>query len=384
VDRVQHKNDVVDQFIALPAVTVFAVDHGIDFGMAKVSRPDPLPHPDRLVSILESTASLALAAITAEVGAFLIAPLLEVEHAIAATSMRGILKGMFQLTPTPREMPLDDLMLAFTQLLKTDNVNAFSALQITSVETKESLRQLPIRELEALTARLSARLHDTRPLTDRVAFLTMVGWTNFLARARYGAMSGWDYWVDNGSRGAIALAGATDTRDGDPTRHNVEPAGVDKSLDGWEMHHDLYGVMEIFLDREGRLIAQQGYGMRLDNLSSAVRAQFRTQGKVRDLKINKLVRLCTRDPNCREQIASLLITADGYVRRTAWGGLLRVHMAHHKTEPWEAYQETHDCFEHLMQGEESTDCHLDHEANTRSITALAERAQDLSLSLLEA
>jgi hypothetical protein len=62
-----------------------------------------------------------------------------------------------------------------------------------------------------------------------------------------------------------------------------------------------------------------GYRMRMDNVGPKVRQDFKTAGKVRDLPVNKIVHVCSHhyqgvevDPPT--SVASVLITADGYVR----------------------------------------------------------------------
>jgi hypothetical protein len=89
-----------------------------------------------------------------------------------------------------------------------------------------------------------------------------------------------------------------------------------------------YGILEIHLDESGRLVESTGYGMRLDH------------------------------------------------RRTNWGELEHVRTPHGDLAAWDA------CFDDLIDGRESPECHHDRVRDDPEIVAVAERAQDLSLELL--
>lgn len=164
---------------------------------------------------------------------------------------------------------------------------------------------------------------------------TFIAWTNFLARSKHGAMNAWDHWTESGSPGAIELPGAQPKPAGgspDPTRNNIAPNNNSGLLENIQrpMQEDAFGVLEIFVDAYGHVIDRPGYRMRLDHVGPKVRAQFRTAGKVRDLPVNKIVHMCSHyhngvrvDPPA--SIASVLITADGYVRASNWSEFQRMH-----------------------------------------------------------
>lgn len=154
------------------------------------------------------------------------------------------------------------------------------------------------------------------------------------------------------------------------------------------MQEDAFGVLEIFVDPTGKyVIDHPGYRMRLDNVGPKVREEFRTAGKVRDLKVNKIVHMCTSryrgmrvDPPM--SIAAVMITADGYVRASNWSQLQRLHFEPTKGPFWDP-QGFGDCMDTLNKGDETPDCHLDRDAMAADMTAFANAALELPLTWLE-
>jgi hypothetical protein len=242
----------------------------------------------------------------------------------------------------------------------------------------DQLDGLSARELAAANQQLLADLAKNRQaIPERIANRTIEGWVNFLAQAMHGAGPAWDHTQPNGGARALRLAHSKTLGEDDPTRDNVNPMAMDALLaSGQPTNHARYGILEIHLDANGRLVEGTGYGMRLDHVSEGARAYLRTMGRVRDLAVNKVVRLCSRSIDPPTTIAAVLITADGYVRRTNWGELEHARIPHGDLGAWDA------CFDDLIDGKESEVCHHDHAQDDPDIVALAERAQDLSLQLI--
>jgi hypothetical protein len=258
------------------------------------------------------------------------------------------------------------------------------------------LHGLPTSTLEIAAALAAASEHAVAATTLAKRHF-LVGWTNFLARAMHGAMH-WDPWQPPGAHGAIKLEGARDpwaepaaTRS-DPTTGNVDPKPMGWALERTQrpMMQEHYGILEIFLDSSGRLLNIPDYGMRLDNVGPNVRKELRQMGKVRDLKVNKVVRMCSYrhdglEVNPPAPIASILITADGYVRAHDWARFMRVHVEESATrKPWDIKGDFGRCMDQLIWGEETKNCHVDHASENAEIAAFAEGAQGLSLSHLRA
>lgn len=220
---------------------------------------------------------------------------------------------------------------------------------------------------------------------------TFVAWTNFLARAKHGEMRAWDYWTENGSPGALATSAAEAKPSAGGLDHsNVKPDNNSPLLENTQrpMQEDAFGVLEIFVDTTGKhVIDHPGYRMRLDNVGPKVREEFKTAGKVRDLKVNKVVHMCPSvhngvrvDPPT--SIASVMITADGYVRATNWSELQTMHFEPKKGPIWDPTG-FGDCMDNIIDGKETPDCHLDRKGMAADITAFANAALELPLTWLE-
>jgi hypothetical protein len=253
--------------------------------------------------------------------------------------------------------------------------------------------------LSLLSADQLATVNELRASRDPASFHaemrrhTFVAWTNFLARVKHGAMGAWDHWQQNGSPDAIALPGAAHkpmSSGIDPTRNNIAPSANSPLLENVQrpMQDDAFGVLEIFVDTQGRVVDRPGYRMRLDNVGPKVRDEFRTMRRVRDLKVNKVVHMCSYihdgvrvDPPA--SMASVMITADGYVRASNWSELQRVHFEPRKGPAWDPTGFA-DCMDQTIHGKETADCHIDRKAMANDVSAFATAAQELPLSWLEA
>lgn len=247
-----------------------------------------------------------------------------------------------------------------------------------------------VDQLQLLVDALKAQ--SPAGLRKKMRHETFLAWTNFLARAKHGEMRAWDYWTENGSPGAIATSAAeTKPSAGGLDHSNIKPNNNSPLLENTQrpMQDDAFGVLEIFVDTTGKhVINHPGYRMRLDNVGPKVREEFRTAGKVRELKINKVVHMCTSvhngvrvDPPT--SIASVMITADGYVRASNWSELQKMHFEPKKGPIWDPTG-FHDCMDNIIDGNETPDCHLDRKAMAADIAAFANAAQELPLTWLEA
>lgn len=173
-------------------------------------------------------------------------------------------------------------------------------------------------------------------LSEAVERELLYGWTNFLARSIHGGQHGWDPLKENGGGTttlgrAIPLKGAAQNpyEQGpgalDPTYQNVAHGQMWWAVDNDQrsMEDDHYGILEIHLWGDGALNTHRGYGMRLDNVGPDIRSVIRQHGRVRDARINKIVRISwphAGQINPPRADSAFLITADGYIRLTNWAG----------------------------------------------------------------
>lgn len=249
---------------------------------------------------------------------------------------------------------------------------------------------LPDDDLTRLNAALAAI--DVAAQRQTIMRMVMVAWTNFLAQAKHGAMRGWDPWAENGSQGALKTKGAEAppaSGERDPTGANVAAGRL-----GWAFKNtqrggldEHFGLLEVFVYKKTHgLVGASGYGMRLDNVGPKVRAELREMGRVRDLKVNKLVRVCSNykdgmylDPPVI--VGGVVITADGYIRRNEMSA--PVHFE--QKQPGSLLDPTGfgKCADNIIHGKESSDCHLQHDVSDAEAKEVAEAAQDLPLTFLE-
>lgn len=168
---------------------------------------------------------------------------------------------------------------------------------------------------------LQARMMDT----------ILVSWTNFLAMVNNGH-KGWDPWEKNGGKGAVPTqeaANAPTRTNEDPSHGNIDPArtgnlvsshGDPSAVPGMQSYaNDIVpstGVLEVFCDWEGRLSSE--YGMKIANVGPQVRERLGTFGNVGKLPVNKNIHIVTSDESGDRVQASILVTADGYIRKVTW------------------------------------------------------------------
>lgn len=397
VSEREHREGVVQQIFAVRAALFEWIATGTKQGIKAIDKSEPPPPQSGLEELLVFAASMVISAAAGSSTVWLSSMVFakvaaSASDAVKAAAKRrekffedGLKEGIkkaFKFDPGKPARSLDDVKAAFGAEVDRQRAIALVRLGGEWSRLHDHLLTLSTAELEELSGKVTDGLHDPGQLIAEVGDHTVVAWTNFLARARHGAMRSWDYWEPNGSPGAVKLPDATDPLAGGDRRAtvadaNVDPAGVDPLL----AHHqfmgdkDNCGLLQISLGESGGLIRETGYGMRLDSVGPDVRARIRTMGQVRDLKVNKLVRVCSWRLNPPVPIASFLITADGYIRRSNLGELSLIHM--------DPQTDKRECLTNLIYGKESADCHIAHDANDAQLATFAEWAQRQSLANLE-
>lgn len=307
----------------------------------------------------------------------------------ASRLVSGAVKSAMTAGDPAAAASLDDIKQAFTD---TFHVQLDVGRRDYIGRQDQLARAMSLVAVDQLERLVDALKHQNpEELRAKMRHETFVAWTNFLARAKHGEMRAWDYWTENGSPGAIATSGAEPTPSAGGLDHsNIKPDNSSPLLEDTQrpMQEDAFGVLEIFVDTTGKnVIDHPGYRMRLDNVGPKVREEFRRTGKVRDLKVNKVVHMCTSihngvlvDPPT--SIASVMITADGYVRAHNWSELQKMHFEPRKGPIWDPTG-FRGCMDDIIEGNETADCHLDRAAMTTEISAFANAAQELPLTWLE-
>jgi hypothetical protein len=393
VDPASHAEGQIQQIGMIQNAIFDVVRDGIKRGLDAIEKPEELHESNggALGELLALAASLALAGAGGGIAAWVAQDIgSAVTKKLVENTVKEAVKRAFAPRPAKGPRSLDDLKEAFGQQLVAASANIKNRFALEWSQMHDRLSVLPSAALTKAIDDMAQVLNtDTSTVIDQVADQTVIAWTNFVARAKYGGMRPWDFWAKNGGNGAIALDGAAAAPKAvneDPTRGNVNPWAMAPSLDFRQrpMQDEHFGILEIFVDVFGHLIADPDYRMRLDNVGPGVRRRLAQLGRVRDLKINKVVRVCSLKINPPIPIASLLITADGYVRGTNWVNFHTMTLHHHKPLGLGYVRETLDCHIDLVHGKQTPDCHLNPEVDAKAIAAVAEQAQDLSLRHLEA
>jgi hypothetical protein len=312
---------------------------------------------------------------------------------LVKSSVTKAVNGAFDVP----KVDLEDVHEAYLRALDLRIQTASAQLVHEWARVHVQLHALPTEELERASAAAQLGPSETGFLIEDACMKALIGWANFLARAKHGTMPGFDHWEEHGSKGAIALRGARDPRKQPPENKTDTTAGnVDPKSARWMLAQrqrggmaEHYGILEIFVDSYGRVIDIPGYRMRLDNVGPNVRKELRTLGTVRELAINKVVRLCSyvwqnQRVNPPITIASAFITADGYVRAYDWSQFQRmVHTPEPKRHVLDIKGSVGRCIDQLIVGEETPNCHFAGDHMRAEVTQFAEAAQDLPLSYLK-
>jgi hypothetical protein len=367
-----------------------------DDAIAEIEEPE-LPKTDVVWDLLTMAGATAITACATPVSAGVVGAFTSVQKFkdMAAKTASDLAVAAFKKSMGKpdllRAASMKEVKLAFRNLVHKQQEAAKQrfAAQWTGVATHLGL--LPDDRLAYLNERLASI--DTGAQFQAIKRVVMVTWTNFLAQAKHGGMRGWDHWAENGSRGALKLKDSeskpASIHDADPTAGNVAAGRL-----GWAFKNtqrggldEHFGLLEIFLYRETHgLVGASGYGMRLDNVGPKVRAELRQMGSVRDLKVNKVVRICSHhkdgmylaDPVI---VGGVVITADGYVRRNEMSAPLHFK----QTEQGSALDPTgfRKCTDNLIHQRETSDCHIEHDVSDAKAGVLAEAAQNMPLTYLE-
>ena len=391
----EHRSGLVGQIQAVNQAFLRHFDDAREQARDRLQKHD-VPARSEIWTMLNLAASTALAAAGGGIASALLSPLLESAERVAVASVlkKAISSAFhFDLAPTPRDPA--NLVRSYLDEVQHQASTRTDRLAATWSATHDALQSLPTAALELFAQNVTTVLEDEAYTTVALRHI-LVGWTNFLARARHGAMQ-WDPWQSGGGAGAIKLDGARDpwaepasTRS-DPTTGNVDPKAMSWALARTQrpMMSEHYGILEIFLDSSGRIVDLPDYGMRLDNVGPDVRKEFQKMPRVRDLAVNKIVRLCAYrhdgvDVDPPVPIASVLITADGFVRAHDWARFMRVHVEESAPrKPWDIKGDFGRCMDQLIEGRETKSCHIDHASENADVAAFAERAQNLPLSYLK-
>jgi hypothetical protein len=326
----ERRRVLVEQVYKFVSLTFRGIDKATTLAIRAIDVAE-IPKTELTKTLLGLAASTLLAgssgaAVTWILGSITTAGVTGAAASTVKSLVGGAVTKALQADHTRAAASLDNIKEAFIESCLTQSQAAEQTFTAHWPDVSAGLSLLPI---DVLT-----RLNDARADEPPGEFLaamkhqTFVAWTNFLARVKHGAMGPWDHWQENGSEGAIALPGAEQKPSAggpDPARNNIKPSNWSPLLEVVQrpMAEDPYGVLEIFVMAHGPkaiyVVDLPGYRMRLDNVGPKVREEFRTAGKVRDLKVNKVVHLCSYrhngvDVDPPTSIGSFLITADGYVR----------------------------------------------------------------------
>ena len=390
-----HREGLVQSLHDLQTFFTTHLEHGKDQAQRRIAKQD-IPADSQIWTLLNTAVASAITAATGGLATLLVAPVLEAAEAAVVSSMITKAVGSAfhpKLGPTPRDQ--SDLAESYITEIEHQQEAGLARLATSWGATYERLHSAPTFVLEALASHYADVAKDEAG-TKLVLRQLLVGWTNFVARANHGAMH-WDPWEPAGASGAIKLQGARDpwaepaaTRS-DPTTANVDPKAMGWALERTQrpMMQEHYGILEIFLDTGGRFLNIPEYGMRLDNVGPNVRKELREMGKVRDVRVNKIVRMCSYHHDGVEvdppaPIASILITADGYVRAHDWARFMKVRVVESQTrKPWDIKGDFGRCMDQLIEGRETNNCQIDHASENAEIATFAEHAQSLPMSLLK-
>ena len=313
-----------------------AMELGIEDAMARIAVPDEAKR-SAWQTYLGIAVSAVLAGISGGVGLSVAAA---ISHRVANKVVADGVKDVVGRSLRPKDgiKATDtqwELHEAFNKLCTNELLAGKRRFVAEWAVTAERLYRAAPEDVERMVTQNMDYVTegDVRGVTERQV---LVGWTNFLARAVHGGQSGWDPMKENGGgttikgRGtAIALRGAAKNPYEHPGEFDASYNNVDHREMWWAVDNDQrsledehHGILEIHLWSSGRLNTEHsGYGMRLDNVGPKVRQVIRTMGRVRDVPINKVVRVSdggSQQLNPPRADGAFMIMADGYIRLTSW------------------------------------------------------------------
>lgn len=365
---------------------------GAEQAIREISVPDALPQTDIIKKLLGDLAVAAVGAASGGVTGWIVGAAATVLKDKAASAVKGAVTAAVSKAlhggTAEAAAQINDLRSSFSRLMDIQYLAAKQRFANEWPEVRAQLNTLSDAELATLN-KLSME-HPPQQAYAAIIRSTFAQWANFLARAMHGAGS-WDHWAGGtGSKGAIALhdaAPAPSAQHSDPSRGNIAHNEMGWAFEKSQrpMMDEHYGVLEIFLEeRTLHVVDHPGYRMRLDNVGPKVREELRQAGRVGDLPVNKLIRICsnkhqgvTVNPPIAK--ATLLVTADGYIRASS--GFEVLHFEAKKGPVWDP-SGFGDCMDDLIRGDESQSCHYDRTASASNMRTIAEVAQALPLTYL--
>jgi hypothetical protein len=318
--------DAIDEYQGAVGIGFDAVEVGMQRAIRALQTPEKLPPSSAWQDFVSVGAGLAIAGaggfMAGWLGKAIAHKLAGVENAKGEGAMEEMIQETVVRTLSPNSKvsrsAIPEIREAFVQQVEEQLLARKIAF---NNGWKDLARRLYRMSSERVSKYSAAAVGDPKGLVDDAAREAMVAWTNFLARAMHGAMAA-DPWEHH--RGHVPLKGAR--HEVEARAANVDPAKMDWALMDTQrpQQREHFGLLEIHLWLDGRLVGLPGYGMRLDNVGPKVRQAFQQAGVVRNLPINKVVRFYDR----RERLSapkpvlghSLLIAADGFVRRGLWKG----------------------------------------------------------------
>ncbi len=376
-----HRAGLIIAILDARVAILTAVTSGVHQGIQALSKTDRRPSSNWW-PLLEFAASVAIAGAAGPIAVVIGKGFagLHGKKAVEDSVKEALKKAGKASLPAPGKADHLELVDSFTRVANHKLLASRMSLTSSVSVIYDALSIIPIEKLEQLAKHLVSEPLESHPaIVSQAAMSTIVAWTNFLARATYGAMGVWDPWETNGGHGAKALQGAAHPPTGadersEVTAGNVEPRSLYAVNDADQ--GDQMGILEVDIDLYGELVESnpmigESRGMRLENVGPRVRKELRSLGTVRAAPVNKLIRVFDTADGFVRQAGAILITADGYVRSFDLGSATR---AHTDVRPPTVKE---------LLGLEQRRYRVHEKANEALLRTLAERAQDLPLSKLE-
>jgi hypothetical protein len=252
--------------------------------------------------------SIAVNAMIAGSGAFVGARLAslvirEVGREFVAEAVQSLVERAMGSVPEQGRVDNTDLKARFVQQYQDQLSLAKRSITESSALTKEALYRLPFHELQSLAYNQTRQRGDKDEIAARAERDGIAAWTNFLARARHGAMS---------QREASAQDIPTASAELDLSQ-NVSPSAM-ASIADEERGGAFWGILEIHL-RDDMSLDEDG--IRLAGVGGRVRDAVRKMGKVEELRVNKVIYWTTnhsRSGTRWKTTTIICLNADGFVR----------------------------------------------------------------------
>ncbi len=320
-EQLVRRQTVVDQYMLACLVPFTAAKEGKDLAIAMIEEFDAVEQ-SRWQNVAQILVGSLLASVGSLCGGW-------VAGLVGAGGIAGgaLTDGIQQLitscfTPEPALSTNADMKLAFQEMFSNSVVQAQSEFVAQWPNVSAQIHAMSPGDVEKVALKKAA---DGAALIGAVRDRTLVAWTNFVAQAKHGRMT-YDYWDDEGGgQTKIATADADKTRDvhvkGQNAKENIDPSRFDWAMDNEQAttEGEHFGLLEIHMWTDGQLVGGAGYGMRLDNVGPQVRKHLAKFGTVRELPVNKVVRVYVDNAeqiNPPKPSGTILLTTDNFIRRT--------------------------------------------------------------------